>query len=225
MLRWWLRHSRSSDGTSSVRDAPRFDSSPTGRCRFRASSTPVGTTSRCTWPSPVCLRSTSRSVWGKRRANFSVFTCSFPVLPKLGNASQLTVQNLAKHSLIQCSLTRTVNVTIFWAASLILTLRVNSTTGLYWALACQCISVSSESLFIYGHLTKEARLTLFWCHVFQSTQTFIPAFLSSSRVGLTPSCSLSSTPVRHRSSMSRSILSTTAATFAARSWTLILAMW
>ena len=36
----------------------------------------------------------------------------------------------------------------------------------------------------------------------QNMHTFIPAFFSISRVGRTPSCSLSSTPVRHRSSMS-----------------------
>lgn len=53
--------------------------------------------------------------------------------------------------------------------------------------------------------------------------TFIPAFLSTSRVCLTFVWSLSSTPVRHNSSRSHSRLSTTAATRLPLSVTLNLA--
>ena len=53
--------------------------------------------------------------------------------------------------------------------------------------------------------------------------TLMPALRSISRVGLTSACSWSSTPVRHSSSISRSRLSTTAATLSVRSWRLSLA--
>lgn len=51
-------------------------------------------------------------------------------------------------------------------------------------------------------------------------RTLMPALRSSSSVGLTCACSRSSTPVTHSSCMSRSRLSTAAATFSARSCTL-----
>lgn len=54
-------------------------------------------------------------------------------------------------------------------------------------------------------------------------RTLMPALRSISRVGLTSACSWSSTPVRHSSSISRSRLSTTAATLSVRSWRLSLA--
>ena len=53
--------------------------------------------------------------------------------------------------------------------------------------------------------------------------TLMPALRSISRVGLTSACSWSSTPVRHSSSISRSRLSTTAATLSVLSWMLSLA--
>lgn len=64
------------------------------------------------------------------------------------------------------------------------------------------------------------RMSSFSRHFFR---TLMPAFLSSSSVGRTSACSWSSTPVRHRSSISLSRLSTTAATFRPRSWMLSFA--
>ena len=55
--------------------------------------------------------------------------------------------------------------------------------------------------------------------------TLMPAFRRSSRVGRTDSWRRSSTPVKHRSSISRSRLSITAVILAWRSWMLILAWW
>lgn len=69
-------------------------------------------------------------------------------------------------------------------------------------------------------------IILAWClgvHIFLAMYcmcTLIPALRRSSSVGLTSACSWSSTPVRHRSSISLSRLSTAAATFRARSWIL-----
>ena len=65
------------------------------------------------------------------------------------------------------------------------------------------------------------------CHsmVMIPTLTLMPAFRSSSNVGLTLSWRRSSTPVRHSSSMSRSSDSTTLWTRALRSCRLSLAWW
>ncbi len=73
-------------------------------------------------------------------------------------------------------------------------------------------------------ITQELILTrCLGVHKFLATYcmcTLIPALRRSSSVGQTSACSWSSTPVRHRCSISLARLSTTAATFRVRSWIL-----
>ena len=81
----------------------------------------------------------------------------------------------------------------------------------------------------HPHLKMEAIslntvIRYFW-HTFSfASFTFIPAWRSSSSVGRTLSCNLSSTPVTHNNSISRSSFSISKVTLASRSSTVLLAL-
>lgn len=89
----------------------------------------------------------------------------------------------------------------------------------YWYVRCKDLKTKRIHYF---HSFKIPPVFLKF-QSFQHVLTLMPALRSISNVGLTLSCSLSSTPVKHNSSMSRSNDSTTLCMRALRSCTLSLA--